>query len=206
MSESERHEKLSMEPPPPELAADGQGSPLTLPSITDSAAAAPVVVELSEDILEPVAPRPDDSAAKDQSSSVKLHIAPNVIEIATGTTSAEQAAGLASAHELDAVVHRLLVVGLAISTALMLIGLALDLLLQREMPTVVPDLGEVWTRVLAIRPSGFLALGLLALIATPIIRVIGSVIIFAYERDWRFALITLIVLAIVTLSLLLGRA
>jgi uncharacterized membrane protein len=71
---------------------------------------------------------------------------------------------------------------------------------------VVPDLGDVWTRVLAIRPSGFLALGLLVLIATPIVRVVGSIIIFAYERDWRFALITLVVLAIVMLSLLLGRA
>jgi uncharacterized membrane protein len=48
-------------------------------------------------------------------------------------------------------------------------------------------------------------LGLLVLIATPILRVIGSTLAFLYERDWRYALITFVVLLVVTLSLLLGR-
>jgi len=206
MNDSDQHEKPPTEPETTEVPADSQTSPAMVPSPSDSPAAdAPVVVALSKDIREPLA-QPDASAGKDEPSRTEVHVVPNVLEIATGIASAAQAAVRAETHDLDAVVHRLLVVGLAISTVLMLIGLALDLLLQREMPTVVPDLGEVWTRVLAIRPSGFLALGLLVLIATPIVRVVGSIMIFAYERDWRFALITLVVLAIVTLSLLLGRA
>jgi len=206
MNDSDQHEKPPTEPETTEVPADSQTSPAMVLSRSDSPAAdAPVVVALSKDIREPRA-QPDASAGKDEPSRTEVHVVPNVLEIATGIASAAQAAVRAETHDLDAVVHRLLVVGLAISTVLMLIGLALDLLLRREIPTVVPDLGEVWTRVLAIRPSGFLALGLLVLIATPIVRVVGSIIIFAYERDWRFALITLVVLAIVTLSLLLGRA
>jgi uncharacterized membrane protein len=69
----------------------------------------------------------------------------------------------------------------------------------------VPDIGDVVNRVIALRPSGFLALGLLVLIATPILRVIGSIGAFVYERDWRFAGITTLVLGVLILSLVLGR-
>ena len=57
---------------------------------------------------------------------------------------------------------------------------------------------------LAFQPPGLLALGLLVLIATPILRVLGSVIGFIVERDWRYALITSIVFLIVVASILLG--
>ncbi|MBP1602740.1 MAG: hypothetical protein H6Q06_2891, partial [Acidobacteria bacterium] len=43
------------------------------------------------------------------------------------------------------------------------------------------------------------------LIATPILRVLGSFVIFLYERDWRYAGVTLIVLLVLAASLLLGR-
>jgi uncharacterized membrane protein len=60
-------------------------------------------------------------------------------------------------------------------------------------------------RVIQLRPSGVLALGLLVLIATPILRVIGSVIAFLYEGDWRYAGITFLVLCIVILSVIFGK-
>src|SRR5262245_16949641 len=65
---------------------------------------------------------------------------------------------------------------------LMLAGLGLDLLYRRELPAAIPDLGEVFRRAVALRPSGFLALGLLMLIATPVLRVIGSIIAFCREH------------------------
>ena len=96
-------------------------------------------------------------------------------------------------------------VGLAISTTLMLVGIGLALFAQRDLPIAVPDLGEVLARVAALRPSGFLALGLLVLIATPILRVVGSIIAFLYERDWRYAGITMVVLLVLGVSLLLSK-
>lgn len=57
----------------------------------------------------------------------------------------------------------------------------------------------------SVNSFGFLALSLSVLIATPIARVFGSLIAFIYERDWRYARITLVVFLIVLTSMVLGR-
>lgn len=136
----------------------------------------------------------------------QVHIAPNLLDLTTGRveTSAEKKQAREQ-HDLNHVIHSMLIVGLAISTVLMLIGIALEIILRQDLPTVEPDLSQVFERVIALRPSGFLALGLLVLLATPVLRVVGSILAFAYERDWRFAGITLVVLIIVISSILLGK-
>jgi uncharacterized membrane protein len=111
----------------------------------------------------------------------------------------------AERRDVDAVVHRLLVVGLGLSSLLMVLGLVLDVVLHRQIPATIPDLGEMLARVLAGRPSGFLSLGLLVLLATPIVRVIGSIAAFVHERDWRYALVSSLVLLVVILSVVLGQ-
>lgn len=64
---------------------------------------------------------------------------------------------------------------------------------------------EVWTGLLALQPQAIIVLGLLLLIATPVLRVAVSVIAFGLEHDRRYVIITLIVLAILITSFLLGR-
>jgi uncharacterized membrane protein len=49
-------------------------------------------------------------------------------------------------------------------------------------------------------------LGLLLLIATPVARVLFSVVAFALERDLTYVLVTLIVLAVLVYSLFSGHA
>jgi uncharacterized membrane protein len=136
-----------------------------------------------------------------------VHIAPNIRELITSTPIAtpQDVQVARERRELNEVVHGVLIVGLVISTVLMLAGVGLDFVYQRDLPTVVPDIGEVVSRVVALRPSGFLALGLLVLIATPILRVVGSIGAFIYEHDWRFASLTALVLMILLVSLVLGR-
>ncbi|MEW5961743.1 MAG: DUF1634 domain-containing protein, partial [Chloroflexota bacterium] len=124
-----------------------------------------------------------------------VHVAPNLLGLVTGIPlTATETQAVKEQRQLNEVIHRMLVIGLAVSTILMLTGLGLDLLLKRDVPTAVPRFNEVFGRVAALRPSGFLALGLLVLIATPILRVAGSILAFLYERDWRFAGITFLVL------------
>jgi uncharacterized membrane protein len=48
-------------------------------------------------------------------------------------------------------------------------------------------------------------LGLLLLIATPVMRVAVSVLIFVHQRDWTFVVITSVVLVLLVLSFVLGR-
>lgn len=51
------------------------------------------------------------------------------------------------------------------------------------------------------RGRGLIQLGLLLLIATPVTRVVLSVVVFVLQRDRRYVLITLVVLAVLLYSL-----
>lgn len=65
---------------------------------------------------------------------------------------------------------------------------------------------QVWAGLLVLHPQAIIALGLLLLIATPVLRVAVSIVAFALERDRRFVVITALVLAILLLSnVLLGN-
>jgi uncharacterized membrane protein len=164
-------------------------------------------VPISSNVDEPDEPDTARQSAKStEPASAAVHVAPNLLHMVTGlTTTVEEQQAAKEQQDLNEIVHRMLIVGLVVSTTLMLIGLGLDLALERETPTTAPDFAETIQRVAALRPSGFLTLGLLVLIATPILRVVGSIVTFLYERDWRYALITLLVLIVVTISLVSGN-
>jgi uncharacterized membrane protein len=57
---------------------------------------------------------------------------------------------------------------------------------------------------LAFRGRGLVQLGLLLLIATPVARVVFSVVAFALQRDYTYVGVTLIVLAVLLYSLFSG--
>lgn len=136
----------------------------------------------------------------------QITISPNLTDLVAGRLETlEDQQAFARRRNLNEVVHGVLLFGLAASTILMLVGLGLDLLRHRDVPTAVPGLAETFRRVAVARPSGFLTLGLLVLIATPVFRVIGSIFAFLYERDWRYAAITFLVLLVVSLSVFLGQ-
>jgi len=56
-----------------------------------------------------------------------------------------------------------------------------------------------------LQPQAIIASGLLLLIVTPVVSVITSVVAFAIERDLRFVVIALVVLAILISSMLIGK-
>ena len=74
---------------------------------------------------------------------------------------------------------------------------------QAAFPTS-PD--AVLAGLVQFKPYAFIALGLLLLIATPVLRVAASVVIFALEHDYAYVFITVIVLLILIVSFLLGKA
>ncbi len=135
-----------------------------------------------------------------------VHVAAGLHDLIAGIPiTPEEAQALQRRRRLNSIIHSLLIAGLVVSTSIMLLGLALDVILHRRVPGDVTRLSEVATRIRSLRPSGFLSLGLLVLIATPILRVVGSFAAFVYERDWRYAGITFLVLLILFVSLLSGR-
>jgi uncharacterized membrane protein YfcA/uncharacterized membrane protein len=60
---------------------------------------------------------------------------------------------------------------------------------------------QVVQGLLIIRPQAIIALGLILLMATPVMRVAVSIITFAFERDRQYVLITFLVLVILLFSI-----
>ncbi len=66
-------------------------------------------------------------------------------------------------------------------------------------------LSEVAAGLREGRGQAVVCVGLLLLIATPILRVAVSILVFAGQRDWVFVLLTSFVLAVLVLSFFLGK-
>ena len=109
----------------------------------------------------------------------------------------------------DAMVGAVLLVGVVVSAVLIAIGLGGALTVGwngslRGLPVgtvAATDFSQLLDGLLELRPVAFAQAGLLALLATPVLRVVASVAGFALEGDRVYALITLAVLAILLLSL-----
>jgi uncharacterized membrane protein len=99
---------------------------------------------------------------------------------------------------------RLLLAGLLLAVLLLLVGVVLavagtDAPVARE--SSISDL----PRALAdAEPEAFFNLGLLVLLATPVIRVISLVVAFLRGRAWVFAGVSAVVLVMLALSVFLG--
>jgi uncharacterized membrane protein len=106
---------------------------------------------------------------------------------------------------IERMVSRVLRSGIVIAVALMAVGLALSVVDQEGMPSHVVPLADIPPLLGELDPAAYLSLGLIVLIATPFVRVLGSVVAFARERDGRYALITAVVFAVMCLSVALGR-
>jgi uncharacterized membrane protein len=72
-------------------------------------------------------------------------------------------------------------------------------------PTELRSVGGIVAGALSGRGRGLIQLGLLLLVATPVARVVFSVIGFALERDRVYVLITLTVLGVLLFSLAGGH-
>jgi uncharacterized membrane protein len=106
---------------------------------------------------------------------------------------------------IERMVSRVLKAGIAIAVAFMAVGLVLSLFDQEGLPSHVVPLADLPALLGRLDPAAYLSLGLIVLIATPFVRVAGSIITFARERDLRYVLITAAVLAVMCLSVVLGR-
>jgi uncharacterized membrane protein len=64
---------------------------------------------------------------------------------------------------------------------------------------------EVVEALIQKRGRAVVCVGLLLLIATPILRVVVSIIVFAAQRDYVYVVLTTFVLAVLVLSFFLGK-
>jgi uncharacterized membrane protein len=78
----------------------------------------------------------------------------------------------------------------------------IDYRVFQSEPRSLCTIPGIFEEAMAFRGRGLIQLGLLILIATPIARVTFSVLAFFYQRDWKYVVFTLIVLALLLYSLL----
>ena len=115
-------------------------------------------------------------------------------------------------RRLEVVIGYTLRIGVITAAIIVLIGGVLYLIENRSAATDYRTFhavskhsgslsGIVWN-IRTFDSRGVIQLGLLVLIATPIMRVVFSIIAFALERDIVYVIVTLIVLAVLLYSFL----
>ena len=108
------------------------------------------------------------------------------------------------AYAMEAAIGRLLLAGTWLAMALLAVGVVLTLtsgvdpLNHGSIPPF--SLAAIPQALLALQPAGFLWAGITLLIALPIGRVVVGGVGFLAARDWRLALISLLVLIVVLVS------
>ena len=109
-----------------------------------------------------------------------------------------------TAYRLEARISRLLVVGTYVAIGLVLLGV-IGMLASGMDPLALAtpefDLRQIPADIAAGNPEGFLWLGLVAVLALPLGRVIVAGVGFLAARDTRLALVSLAVLLVVTGSI-----
>lgn len=114
-------------------------------------------------------------------------------------------AGSARDRMMTSIIGWVLQGGVILSSVIILIGFIMLLAspgaLSGNRTDIFPHtFGDLWTRLLEGHPQAIIVLGLLLLIATPVLRVIISIFAFALEHDIRYVMITCLVLAILLFS------
>jgi uncharacterized membrane protein len=125
------------------------------------------------------------------------------------------ASGHAPAEEhVEQMVGNLLRIGVLVAAAVALGGgiafmlhhgaLVPDHSVFRGQPEMLSTLTGVVAGAVALQPAAIVQLGIVLLIATPVARVLLTLIAFAVQRDWMYVLISAIVLVLLAYSLIVG--
>jgi uncharacterized membrane protein len=117
-------------------------------------------------------------------------------------------------QKMDATMGILLRTGVISAASIVLLGGILFLIRHKTPvtdyhvfsgePSDLRTISGIFADVKAFHARGLIQLGLLVLIATPVARVVFSLLAFMYQKDWKYVVFTAIVLGLLLYSLLGG--
>ncbi len=127
---------------------------------------------------------------------------------------------LTATRRVELFISTLLRVGVAASLTVVAVGTILSFMHHPEYvsaPSALAHLtqpgaafprtlSQVWAGLREGRGQAVVVVGVLLLIATPVLRVAASIVGFIYQRDRTYVVITSVVLALLLLSFWLGHA
>ncbi len=110
--------------------------------------------------------------------------------------------GAALPRDHDRTIGRILTALTYVAVVLLASGVALMLLTGVSPLAGWPplDLPALPGQLLAAAPAGFLWLGLLAVITTPIVRVLAAAVAYASGREWPMVGVSFAILAVIALA------
>lgn len=119
------------------------------------------------------------------------------------------APGPADADVVELAIARLLLVGTLAGMALLAVGVALMAAAGIDpnaaaFPAFEP--AAIVADLLALRPEGYLWAGIVVIVATPIARVLGELVVFARRRDRLMAGVAAGILVVIGLSVVVAVA
>ena len=111
-------------------------------------------------------------------------------------------ADVAVADPLERAIARVLTVGTYVSVAVLAVGTAMMLASGVQPLEGGPrfDLGQVGDDLVHLRATGFLWLGLVAVVATPASRVVASLVGYLRDGERLMAVVAVLILAVIVLS------
>ena len=107
-------------------------------------------------------------------------------------------------RQIDHLIHYTLLAGVSTSAILLILGLLIMLVRDTPRPEAAPPLSEILRQAFMANGVDLLYLGLLLLMITPVARVMMLVYGYARIGWWRFALISLLVVVLLSIGLALG--
>lgn len=111
-------------------------------------------------------------------------------------------------REMEKVISTFLLTGVLTSSAVIIIGLVMFLISGDSgyMGNFYPTHPlEILKGCAALKPYSIILLGLMLLIAIPILRVAISILVFFKEKDFLYVKITAVVFIILIVSLFMGK-
>ena len=111
------------------------------------------------------------------------------------------------ALDLDLTVAAILNAGTILAVAILATGVAAMAIAGRsplELPFPALDLSRLPDDIVALRPEGFLWLGLLAVIATPLTRVAASLVGYVRQGERTMVIISLAILGVIAASVVVS--
>jgi uncharacterized membrane protein len=118
--------------------------------------------------------------------------------------------------DMQTIIGWILRAGVAVSMVLVFIGGVFfvyrhghsvpDYKTFKGVPVFIQSLGGILNGVITFKGQAIIQLGIILLIATPVIRVAFSAVGFLLEKDYLYTFITLIVLLIILASMISGHA
>jgi uncharacterized membrane protein len=113
---------------------------------------------------------------------------------------------MSSSSDLDRTIARLLTGGTYLSVGLLAVGVVLMVTSGTSplAPAPTLDISQIPSQIVSLQPTGFLWLGLMVAIATPLARVAAAIVGYLRAGERRMALIGAGILLVVTIGVILG--